>query len=308
METRSFGATGLRVSAVGFGAGSIGEESTSEAEVDQLLGAALDARVTLVDTARSYGVSEERLGRLLEGRRDRVVLSTKVGYGTPGIPDWTGPCIEAGVDAALRRLRTDWIDVVHLHSCGLDVLQRGEVTDALQRAVTAGKVRVAAYSGENEALQWAVESGAFGSIQCSVSVVDQTVLDGAVAQARARGLGVLAKRALGNAPWRFETRPEADDVAEAWQRFRALCGELGVSSAATDQGPTAAPGETSWTELFTRFTGYAPGVYALLVGTRSAAHLVAAVAAVERGPLEATQVASLRDAFVRCGTGWRGRI
>jgi aryl-alcohol dehydrogenase-like predicted oxidoreductase len=305
MEIRSFGATGLRVSAVGFGAGSIGDEATSEAEVDRLLGAALDAGVTLVDTARSYGLSEERLGRLLDGRRDRVILSTKVGYDIPDIPDWTGPCIEAGVDAALRRLRTDWIDVVHLHSCGLDVLQRGEVVDALHRAVASGKVRVAAYSGENEALQWAVDSGAFGSIQCSVSVVDQTVLDGAVAQASAKGLGVLAKRALGNAPWRFETRPEAEDVAEAWQRFRALCGELGASP---DPGPTAAPGQTSWTELFTRFTGYAPGVDALLVGTRSAAHLLAAVEAVARGPLEAKQVASLRDAFVRCGTGWRGRI
>jgi aryl-alcohol dehydrogenase-like predicted oxidoreductase len=241
METRSLGATGLRVSPVGFGAGSIGEESTSEAEVDQLLGAALDAGVTLVDTARSYGLSEERLGRLLEGRRERVVLSTKVGYGTPGIPDWTAPCIEAGVDAALRRLRTDWIDVVHLHSCGLDVLQRGEVVDALHRAVAAGKVRVAAYSGENEALQWAVESGAFGSIQCSVSVVDQTVLGGAVAQARARGLGVLAKRALGNAPWRFATRPEAEDVAEATlsravRRARRVVGGSGADgSAGRDQ-------------------------------------------------------------------------
>lgn len=305
METRSFGATGLRVSAVGFGAGSIGEDATPEADVDQLLGAALDAGVTLIDTARSYGLSEERLGRLLEGRRARVVLSTKVGYGTPGIPDWTAACIEAGVDAALRRLRTDWIDIVHLHSCGVDVLQRGDVVDALRRAVLAGKVRVAAYSGENEALQWAVESGAFGSIQCSVSVVDQTVLDGAVALARAKGLGVLAKRALGNAPWRFESRPEADDVAEAWERFRAMCGALGLSPAA---GPPAALGATSWNELFTRFTGYAPGVDALLVGTRSATHLLEAVEAVARGPLEAKQVASLRDAFVRCGTAWRGRI
>lgn len=309
MESRAFGTTGLRVSIVGLGAGSIGEEATSEREVAQLLDAALDAGVTLVDTARSYGLSEERLGRLLEGRRPRVVLSTKVGYGTPGIADWTGPCITAGIDAALQRLRTDWLDIAHLHSCGLDVLERGEVVEALGRAVAAGKVRVAAYSGENEALQWAVDSGAFGSIQCSVSAVDQTVLDGQVAQARAKGLGVLAKRALGNAPWRFAARPEASDVAEAWDRFGALCRELGVApGGAAADGAVGALGASSWTELFTRFTGYAPGVDALLVGTRSAAHLLAAVRAVEAGPLEAKQVASLRGAFVRCGTGWRGRI
>lgn len=301
MEIRPLGATGLTVSAVGFGAGSIGEESTADAEVDRLIGAALDLGITLFDTARSYGLSEERLGRALEGRRGQVVLSTKVGYGTPGIPDWTGPCITAGVDAALSRLRTDWLDVVHLHSCGLEILQRGEVVEALGRAVAAGKVRVAAYSGENEALSWAVASGAFGSIQCSVSVVDQTVLAGAVAAARARGLGVLAKRALGNAPWRFASRPEASDVAEAWERFRALCDELGES-------PEDAGAAMSWGERFTRFTGYAPGVDALLVGTRDAAHLSSAVKSVARGPLPDAEVAALRAAFVRRGTDWAGRI
>lgn len=305
METRPLGATGLTVSAMGFGAGSIGEEHTPDAEVDRLIGGALDAGIKLFDTARSYGRSEERLGRALEGRRGQVVLSTKVGYGTPGIPDWTGPCITAGVDAALARLRTDWLDVVHLHSCGLEILQRGEVVEALGRAVAAGKVRVAAYSGEGEALEWAVASGAFGSIQCSVSVVDQAVLEGAVATARARGLGVLAKRALGNAPWRFSSRPEASDVAEAWERFRALCAELGVSPADPE---TSEAGALRWGERFTRFTGFAPGVDALLVGTRSAAHLAAAVEAVARGPLPASDAAALRAAFVRCGTGWAGRI
>ncbi|HRC54963.1 MAG TPA: aldo/keto reductase, partial [Kofleriaceae bacterium] len=164
MQTRAFGDSGLQVSIVGLGAGSIGEATTPDAEVEQLLNTALDAGVTLVDTARSYGLSEERLGSLLQGRRQRVVLSTKIGYDMAGIPDWTGPCIEAGVDAALRRLRTDWLDIVHLHSCGLDVLQRGDVVAALGRAVEAGKVRVAAYSGEGEALRWAVTSGAFGAV------------------------------------------------------------------------------------------------------------------------------------------------
>ena len=281
------------VSAVGLGAGRIGGPDTSLADVDHLVGAALDGGVTLFDTARSYGLSEERLGAALAGRRDRAVLSTKVGYGIPGVPDWTGPCIEAGVDAALSRLRTDRLDLVHLHSCGLDVLERGEVVEALRRAVQAGKVRVAAYSGENEALLWAVRSGAFGAIQCSVSLVDQAVLDGAVAEARTRGIGVLAKRALGNAPWRFGQRPAEPDVAEAWDRFATL---------ALDAGGL------SWPELFTRFAAFAPGVGTMLVGTASAAHLLEAVAVVAKGPLEPGRVAELRAAFARAGAGWRGRI
>jgi len=253
----------------------------------------LDAGVTLIDTARSYGLSEERLGRALAGRRERVVLSTKVGYGVPGVPDWTGRSVTDGVDAALLRLRTDRLDVVHLHSCELAVLERNGVAEALRSAVQAGKVRVSAYSGEGDALLWSVRSGLFGAVQCSVSVVDQAALDGAVAQAAARGIGVLGKRALGNAPWRFEARPPEPDVAEAWDRFRAL-------------RPDA--GELGWPALFTRFAAFAPGVSAVLVGTASLAHLREAADAVEQGPLDPTRLGSLRGAFAGAGRGWSGRV
>jgi aryl-alcohol dehydrogenase-like predicted oxidoreductase len=293
MESRPLGATGLWVSAVGLGAGRIGGPETADAEVDRLVGAALDAGVTLLDTARSYGVSEERLGRALAGRRQQVVLSTKVGYGVPGLTDWTGPCIAAGVDAALARLRTDLIDVVHLHSCGLEVLERGEVVEALLRAVEAGKVRVAAYAGEGEALAWAVRSGAFGAVQCSVSAVDQAALGGAVAEAHARGLGVLGKRALGNAPWRLEARPTEPDVAEAWDRFRAL---------------RLDPGGLAWPEAFVRFAAFAPGVSAVLVGTASPTHLADVASAVGRGPLEPRRQAAFCTAWDLAGRSWSGRV
>lgn len=293
MEKRSLGATGLQVSVIGLGCGRIGGPECSAADVDHLVGGALTAGVELFDTAPSYGLSEERLGRAIAGRRDRLMLSTKVGYGVPGVPDWTRRCVEAGVDAALERLRTDRLDLVHLHSCGLEVLERGEVVDALCRAVQAGKVRVAAYSGEGDALRWAVRSRAFGAVQCSVSVVDQAVLDGAVAEAHSGGLGVLAKRPLGNAPWRFPERPAEADVAEAWDRFRALAPEAGG---------------LSWPELFTRFSAFAPGVDALLMGTANIDHLRAAVRAAEKGPLEPARIASLRSAFALVGSRWPGRI
>src|SRR5580692_1349338 len=152
---RPFGNTGLTVSALGLGAGHIGGSELDDAAAAALLGAALDAGVTLIDTARSYGRSEARIGTFLAGRRDRVVIATKGGYGIEGVPDWTGPCIAAGVDAALATLRTDYVDVFLLHSCPLATLARGEVIDALETAVRAGKVRVMGYSGEGEALGWA---------------------------------------------------------------------------------------------------------------------------------------------------------
>lgn len=293
MEKRPFGATGLPVSAVGLGAGRIGGPEASDADVDRLVGGALDAGVTLIDTARSYGLSEERLGRALAGRRARVVLSTKVGYGVPGVPDWTPRCITEGVEAALARLRTDRLDIVHLHSCELAVLEHSGVAQALRTAVEAGKVRVAGYSGEGEALLWAVRSGLFASVQCSVSIVDQAVLEGAVPEAQARGIGVLAKRALGNAPWRFDARPGEPDVAEAWDRFRVLRPD---------------PGGLPWPVLFTRFAAHAPGVSAVLIGTASLPHLKEAIAAVEQGPLDSRVVASLRSAYAAAGRSWSGRV
>lgn len=293
MELRPLGATGVFVSPLGLGAGRIGGPETADADVDRLVGSALDAGVTLLDTARSYGLSEERLGRALAGRRERAVLSTKVGYGVPGLADWTGACVAAGVDAALARLCTDHIDVVHLHSCGLEVLERGEVVEALRRAVAAGKVRVAAYAGEGEALGWAVRSGAFGAVQCSVSAVDQAALGGEVAEAQARGLGVLGKRALGNAPWRFQARPTEPDVALAWDRFRAL----GLDA-----------GGLPWPETFVRFAAFAPGVSAVLVGTASPSHLAEVAAAVEKGPLEPGRQAAFRAAWDGAGRSWGGRV
>jgi aryl-alcohol dehydrogenase-like predicted oxidoreductase len=292
MLERPLGAAGLTVSVLGLGAGRIGGPEIGDRDVDRLVGRALDAGVTLIDTARSYGASEERLGRALAGRRDRVVLSTKLGYGVEGVPDWTGPTITRGVDDALRRLGTDRLDIAHLHSCDRAILERGDVVAALLAATRAGKVRVAAYSGEGEALAWALGSGAFAAVQCSVSPVDQGGLDGALEVARTRGVGVLAKRPLGNAPWRFAERPVEPDLAEAHDRFRAL---------ALDAG------DLDWAELFTRFSAFAPGVSAVLVGTASPVHLERAAAAIARGPLPGEVTQRLREAWRRVGNDWGGR-
>ena len=285
MELRPFGRTGLTVPILGFGAGHVGDPALPEAEVGRLLHGALDLGVTLIDTARSYGLSEERIGRHLAGRRDEFVLSTKVGYGIPGYDDWTFPVIAAGVDAALGRLRTDGIDVVHLHSCPLAVLERGEVVAALQAAVAAGKVRVAAYSGDNAPLAWAIESGAFGSVE--------TAIERALPAAGERGLGVIAKRPAANAPWRFAERPAATDIALYWERWRAL----GLD-----------PGPYDWTELALRFAAWQDGVHCAIVGTSRLEHLRQNVEQVAKGPLPAATTAAIRAAFRTHGAGWEGQI
>ena len=213
---------GLEVSALGFGAGPLGDARLSDATAEALVKSALDQGVTLFDTAPSYGCSEERLGRALGGRRSEAVLVTKGGYGVPGVADWTGDVIRLGIDAALHRLRTDVIDVFLLHSCDAGTLRRDDILGELDRAKSAGKIRAAGYSGENEALAAAVASRRFDVIECSVNPFDRASLGGVVAHAAAAAIGVLAKRPLANAAWRFEEAPEAHDLRIYWDRARAM--------------------------------------------------------------------------------------
>jgi len=292
---RPFGKTGIDVPRLGYGAAAAGHPGLSEEEAGALLNGALDAGATLIDTARSYGLSEERIGRHLSHRRAEFVLSTKVGYGVAGRPDWTGPTVEEGIDLALRKLRTDVIDIVHLHSCPIEVLRSGEVVEALARAREAGKIRVAAYSGEGGALEWAVDSGRFGGIQTSINLCDlASEENGTVGQAAERGIGVLAKRPLANAPW-ARPAPPADDeaAAEYFHRWSRLAYDLGGLDAA---------------EVALRFAAYAPGVAAAIIGTRSLARLRAHLAAVARGPLPRDLHRSLLARWEERGKGLPGMV
>lgn len=293
LPTRALGATGLQVSALGFGAGPLGDGRLSERDADALVGAALDHGITLFDSAPSYGSSEERLGRALGPRRRDVVLATKGGYGVPGVPDWTGEVLRLGIDAALARLRTDVIDVFILHSCDAATLERDDLFTALAAAKQAGKIRAAGYSGENHALSVAIRSGQFDVVECSVSPFDRGVLGWAVPDAAARGRGVLAKRPLANGAWKHEARPDAPDVGTYWERAQAL---------AIDPAPL------SWPELCVRFAVFAEGVTSALVGTSSAAHLADAVAAATRGPLDEALRAQVDDAWKLHGAHWPGVI
>jgi aryl-alcohol dehydrogenase-like predicted oxidoreductase len=293
VERVPFGTTGLTVSRLGLGCGGLGEARVSEAEAERLVLGALDVGITFFDAARSYGLAEERLGRILGSRRDEVVLSTKGGYGVEGVEDWTPAVITRGIDEACGRLRTECIDVLHLHSCPVDVMLREGLLEALGRAREAGKIRVAAYSGDNDGLAWAVGSTAFGAVQCSVNVFDQHALRDAVPRAAARGMGVVAKRPLGNAPWRFAERPAGQDAEVTWERMRAL---------ALDTGRMA------WDELAVRFAAFAPGVSCAVVGTTSLGHLRDAAAHVAKGPLTEDVRARIAGRYEAVGREWPGRV
>jgi len=289
---RSYGSTALQVSPLGLGAGQIGDARLEEAQVGRLLNEVLDLGVTLIDTARGYGLSEERIGKHVAHRRGEFVLSTKVGYGIDGVPDWTYDCILAGVDRALRLLRTDHLDIVHLHSCPQETLERSEVIDALDRGVRDGKIRVAAYSGDNEPLEWALASGRFRGLMCSVNPFDQRAINPVVTPAGKRDIGLIAKRPIGNAPWLHANQPAGQYCEQYWLRMKAMGLDFGAD----------------WADIALRFTAFTEGVASCIVGGKDLDHIRANGAAITRGPLPPEIVAKIRGAFARCDDGWVGQV
>jgi len=293
MQLHPYGNSGLEVSALGFGAGHIGSSQMSEDEAGTLLNRALDLGITLIDTARGYGLSEERIGRHLSWRRGEFVLSSKGGYGVEDVPDWSAECILRGVEQALERLRTDFIDIFHLHSCPRETLERAELWDALEEVRQRGQVRTVAYSGENADLACALEHTPVGGIQTSVNLFDQRSLSDHLPLALQKGIGVIAKRPVANAPWRFLERPTGDYAEVYWERMNDMQLEFGALDPL---------------EYSLRFSAFAPGVSSAILGTGSLEHLEAAVQAVEKGPLPQGEVALIRARFEALGADWDGQV
>jgi len=299
MRYRTLGDSGLLVSVVGLGCNNFGgriDLQRTRAVVD----AAIDAGITLFDTAEMYGKdggSELALGEVLAGRRDKVVLATKfghqkvdMGYGPAAGAKGGRGYIRLAVEKSLRRLRTDYIDLYQLHTP--DPLTPIEETiAALDELVAEGKVR---YIGHSNLSGWQLADAAhksaartpFISAQNHWSLVDRGVEAEVVPAAVAFGLGVLPYFPLANgmltgkvrrgselpAGSRIATRShlvtdEKLDTVEALIEWGA---ERGVSILEIAIGGLAAQ----------------PGCASVIAGATSAEQVVANVAAGEWEPAQ----------------------
>ena len=205
MEFRHVGRSGLVVSAVGLGTNNLGMKLDEE-QSREVVHAALDAGITLFDTADSYGTSEERLGALLEHVRDDVVIATKFGSdvrrrGLDNGEDWgargSRRYVRRAVEASLRRLRTDWIDLYQLHFPDPRTPIE-ETLAALDDLVREGKVR---YVGCSNLTGWQVAHAEwtartrglehFVSAQNEYSLLDRAVERDVVPALQEYGIGLL---------------------------------------------------------------------------------------------------------------------
>jgi aryl-alcohol dehydrogenase-like predicted oxidoreductase len=201
MRTRSLGNDGPDVSVVGLGTNNFGPRIDYERTL-AVIDAALDAGITLFDTADIYGqgTSETFIGRALEGRRERVLIATKFGKPMDERPEerrGTRAYIHAACDASLRRLRTDVIDVYQMHEPdgGTPI---DETLGALDELVDAGKVRFIGssnYSAEQiedaDSVARARNLTRFVSAQNHYSLVERDIEDDVLPACERLGIGML---------------------------------------------------------------------------------------------------------------------
>jgi aryl-alcohol dehydrogenase-like predicted oxidoreductase len=209
MRYNQLGASGLTVSTVGLGCNNFGrrlDRQESAAVVD----AAIDEGINFLDTADVYGESEEHLGQILAGRRDRIVLATKFGSPTGGrvAPEYEARgsrrYINLAVDASLSRLNTEWIDLLQMHQPDpLTPLE--ETLGALDDLVRSGKVRYIGSSNvtarqiqEADAVAEQLGTASFISVQNEYSLINRSIEKEVIPAAQKFRLGVIPYFPLAN--------------------------------------------------------------------------------------------------------------
>ncbi|MBE7927503.1 aldo/keto reductase [Pseudomonas saudiphocaensis] len=234
---RPLGSTGMLVSPLGLGTVKLGRDQgvkypngftiPDDEQARQLLALTRELGINLIDTAPAYGVSEERLGPLLAGQRDEWVIVSKVGEEFENGQsrfDFSPEHTRFSVERSLRRLRTDRIELVLVHSDGndVDILRNSGVYQALADLKCEGKILGFGFSGKT------VEGGLLALEQGDCAMVTYNLNEQAERQvidyAAAHGKGILVKKALASG----HLAPGEDPVRHS---FELLFGEPGVSSA-----------------------------------------------------------------------------
>ena len=299
MEKRRLGKTDMNVSVLGFGGSEIGYERASRETVAELLNSAIDAGLNVIDTAECYYNSEELIGEAVSDRRKEFYLFTKCGHphGMESGANWSKASILESAERSLHRLKTDRLDLLQLHSCSEAELRKGEVIDALRTARDKGYTRYIGYSGDSRAAHFAVESGAFDTLQTSINISDQEAIDLTLALAHDRQMGVIAKRPIANAAWKTGHRPIDSYHHEYFERLRKLKydflrGDINRSIS-----------------IALRFTLSVPGVDTAIVGTKKPERWRENARLLEAGPLNENEFQAIRERWEECAPRtWIGQV
>lgn len=285
LPTHALGSTGLRVTRLGYGAMSLDARfgrTVSQAEADEVLNLALDSGINFVDTSPDYGPSEEMVGRALAYRRGQYILASKCGCPVDVEPEQQGHVftprnIRAAVEQSLRRLRTDYLDIVQFHgNPSRAALEEHGAIEALQELQRAGKVGHIGVSGTLPNLPEQIDLGVFEVFQIPYSAL-QREHEGLITRARQSGAATVIRGGVARgAPseekaWDIRRLPEMPEGRPRTLWEAAMLDDL-LDGA-------------SRMEFMLRFTLSHPELDTTIVGTANPVHLRQNLDAARKGGL-----------------------
>jgi aryl-alcohol dehydrogenase-like predicted oxidoreductase len=225
MNLRPFGTTGMQVSEIGLGAWQLANPSwgvDDKQEALRIVQQSLAAGCNFFDTAPGYGngVSEDLLGQGLESARKNVIICTKFGYSPEGVENFNTDNIRPILEGSLRRLRTDYVDILLLHNPARELMDGRTATqyEELERLKKEGKIREYGVSLDWKIeLETVIETTKSNAIELMYNVFYQEPRD-AFTMAQERGAGLIVKVPL-DSGWlsgRYRGDSRFTDVRERW--------------------------------------------------------------------------------------------
>jgi aryl-alcohol dehydrogenase-like predicted oxidoreductase len=298
LPKRQLGRTGLQVTMLGYGAmelrGVPRGRDVTEAQADTILNSVLDAGINYIDTSIDYGLSEERIGRYLAHRRSEYYLASKCGClvgAAPAPPGQRNPHvftpanIQAGVEQSLRRMKTDYLDVLQFHaSPSRQTLEEHGALETVLALKQAGTVRYLGMSATLPNLPEHIAMGVFDVFQIPYSAVEREH-ETMITAAAAAGAGVVIRGgAAKGAPSAEKQR------GSQWTRWQQA------------QLDDVLEGMTPM-EFILRFTFTHPDMHTNIVGTINPAHLQDNLQVLQKGPLPPALYAEARRRLAAVGIG-----
>ena len=280
MIKKTLGLTGLEVTQLGFGSMGIrgprtwGVRVATEEDADSILNAVLDAGINFIDTSPDSGISEQRIGQYISSRRNEFYLATKCGCVYTQHEDhleinhvWTKDVIQRNIENSLRRLRTDYVDVLQFHGGDAESLQREGLIELLIDLRDQGIVRFIGASNSLPHLSPLIDLDVFDTFQIPYSCLAPKHHD-VISRAAESGAGIIIRGGIAHGgPDAEIQRPTLNDV---WTRAKL---------------DEVLPDGMKRAELILRATLTHPDCHTTIVGTCSPAHLAENLAAAAKGPL-----------------------
>lgn len=296
LQTARLGKTGLAVTRLGYGAMEIrgpriwSGRPVTDGEAEHILNAVLDAGINFIDTSYDYGLSEEYIGRFISHRRDEFYLATKCGCtlvdrgsydDTPHV--WTAENLRHNIEESLRRLRTDYVDLLQLHNAPVEETVQNHLVDVLHEFQVAGKVRSIGVSTVSPHLEAYLQMNIFAAFQIPYSGLERGH-EASLKAVAAADAGVIVRGGVG----RGEPGIGRGDT-ERWALWdQAKLQEL------------LDPEDTPTTFLL-RFCLSDDAVSTVIAGTKDRDHLHQNLAAAERGALPADVYAEAKRRLSMAG-------